>query len=146
MNSKSKGEKGQRIAIGELAKWDIDVAVPLTDNLPWDFIVIYNNKLLKAQVKSSSCNATGCTGSIEFDLVSNNWHSKTIKKYSESDCDLMILCDFDSIYLLSPEEFSGRKSFTIRKTASANGQLKGVNFHDSYVISEKRIREVIDSD
>ncbi len=141
MNAKAKGEKGERIAIGELAKWNIDVAIPLTDNLRFDFIIVYNHKLFKVQVKSSSRSVNN--GSVEFALTSNNWHKKTKKKYYESDCDIMILCDYDSVYLLSAFEFTGRSGFTIRKEVAQNGQTNRVNLHDDYVLSRKRIEEVL---
>ncbi len=143
MNPKAKGEKGERIAIGELAKWDIDVAVPLTDNLRWDFIIIHNNKLFRAQVKSSTQVTKGCKGSVEFDLSSSNWYRGTISKYTDADCDVMVLCDYENIYLLKPEEFSNRKGFSIRREPGRNGQTKGMNFHDDFVLSKKRIKEVL---
>lgn len=143
MNPKARGEKGERIAIGELAKWDIDVAIPLTDNLPWDFVLIHKGKLFRTQVKSSTQTPRDCKGSTTFDLSSNNWYKRTTKVYDEDDCDVMLLCDYDNVYLLQIEEFRNRRAFTIRKDASRNGQKKGMNFHDDYVISEKRIAEVL---
>lgn len=139
MNPKSKGEKGQRIVIGELAKWDIDVAIPLTDNLPWDFIVVYNNKLFRAQVKSSSQVPRESNGSIVFDLTTSNWYQGTTKKYSSNDIDIIILCDFQNTYLLSQKDFLGRRAFTIRKTASKNNQKKNMNFHEDFVLSKERL-------
>jgi hypothetical protein len=140
MNAKSKGEKGQRIVIGELAKFDIDIAIPLSDNLPFDLIVVFPNKLFKVQVKTSSYSTN--PGSICFGLSSNNWHAKTTKKYTEDDCDVMICCDLENVYLLLPEHFANRKAFSIRKTESKNKQNKGINFHKDFVLSEKRIEDV----
>lgn len=142
MNSKARGEKGQRIAIGELAKWDIDVAVPLTDNLPFDLVVIYQGKLFRAQVKSSSKGQKECEGSIAFKLTTSNWYNGDYKKYTKQDCDIMILCDYQGVYLLAPSDFANRRCFVIRQQVSRNGQTKGCNMHDDYVISAKRIQEV----
>ena len=144
MNAKAKGEKGERIAIGEFAKCDIDVAIPLSDNLPWDFIVVYNGKLLRAQVKSSTQVGRGCSGSVSFDLTSNNWNQKTIRKYDAHDCDIMVLCDYEHIYILGPKDFTNRKSFTIRHVPSKSNQRKGVNFHSDYVLSRERMRYLLD--
>lgn len=33
-NNKQLGEMGERVAIGELAKYGIDVLLPMSDNLP----------------------------------------------------------------------------------------------------------------
>ena len=140
MNAKSRGEKGERIVIGALAKFEIDVALPMTDNLPFDFIVIYEGTLFKVQVKSSSMSI--CTGSIKFDITSNNWQNKIKRKYDESDCDVMMLCDYDSVYILNAFDFTGKTAFTIRREEAKNGQTKGMNFHDDYVLSHKRIKKV----
>jgi len=142
MNAKAKGEKGERIVIGELAKFDIDVAIPLTDNFPLDFIAIHKNKLYKIQVKSSSISSSTSSGSIMFDLSSNNWYNKTNKKYTKKECDIFILCDYENIYLLGPKDFSERRTFSIRKEISKNNQSKNINHHDDYIISNKRIKEI----
>jgi len=136
MNPKEKGEKGQRIVIGELAKCDLSVAIPLSDNLPWDLVVISSNgSLLKAQVKTSSESVNN--GSVVFGLYSNNWYSGSTKKYDENDCDIMLLCDYENVYLLTPDEFTGRKCFTIRKEASKNGQSKNVNLAEKYLLANR---------
>ena len=44
VNKKNIGELGEQIAIGELGKYGINVAIPLSDNLPFDIIVYYKNK------------------------------------------------------------------------------------------------------
>lgn len=143
MNGKEKGEKAQRIVIGELAKLDINVAIPLTDNLPWDFIAVYNG-LHRIQVKSSEesrkINAT------EFSLRSTNWHKRTQKTYSAKDCDAIICYDFKdgSLYLLGVEDFSGRNSFTIRKSTSKGkgNQIKNANMHDDFLLTKERLETI----
>ncbi len=142
MNPKARGEKGQRIVIGELAKLGVDVAIPLTDNLPWDLIVIWNNKLFKAQVKSSGRSSKGCKGSVQFKLTTSNWYKGTEKKYSEDEIDVMFLCDYDSVYIIRPSDWLGRRSFSIRAAESRNKQSKRCNMHDDFVMSEKRIKNV----
>lgn len=140
---KTKGEKGQLITIGELAKWDIQIALPLSDNLPFDIILIYNKKLYKAQIKTSSRKNNNVEGSISFKLTTNNWHKKETYKYSKDDIDVMILCDYENIYLLSKDDFIDRSSFDIRKEISSNNQKKRINFHEDFIISKKRIYEVL---
>ena len=43
-NKKQLGEIGERIAIGELSKYRLDILLPMSDNLPFDFVIYYNNK------------------------------------------------------------------------------------------------------
>ena len=144
MNPKARGEKGQRIVIGELAKLDVDVAIPLTDNLPFDLVVIYGGKLFKAQIKSSCRAGSLSLGNIVFSLTTNNWYKGTKKKYTSTDCDIMFLCDYKNVYLLSSGEFSNRASFTIRQKVAVNGQSKGCNMHDNYVLSSSRLEKILE--
>ena len=136
-NPKARGERGQRIAIGELAKIGIDVAIPLSDNLPWDLIVIFEGKLLKAQIKSSK---------TEFDLRWGNWYKREKYHYSIGDCDIMLLCDYQNVYVIGPKEFINRSAISIRKEKSKNGQEKGTHSHNDYLLSVERLRKLISSD
>ncbi len=140
MNPKSKGEKGERIVIGELAKYDLDVALPMSDNLPFDLIIITPNKLFKVQIKTSTYRPN--KGAISFDLTSNNWNKKTVKKYTLDDCDIMICCDCINVYLLLPNQFVNKKSFSIRDAESKNNQEKLINRKEDFILSDKRIFEV----
>lgn len=46
-NKKQLGEIGERIAIGELSKYGLDILLPMSDNLPFDFVIYYNNKFYR---------------------------------------------------------------------------------------------------
>ena len=138
---KVKGEKGQCIVIGELAKHDIQCAIPLSDNLPFDLIIIHGEKLYKAQIKTSSYCNKQTKGSIAFDLTTNNWHQKVTKKYKKGDVDLFLLCDYKTVYILTENDFLGRRSFSIRTVATKNGQTKNCNMAEDYEISDKRIKD-----
>ena len=139
-NHKNVGERGERIAIGELAKYDIDILTPMSDNLPFDLVVYYNNKFFKCQVKTTSCKTKN--DSFVFNIESNNWYSKTIHKYTNDEVDVFILCDLNNIYLLKFDEVEGKSNFIIRNSIPKNGCLENVNFASDYIISEKRIKEV----
>lgn len=142
MNNKSKGETGERIAIGELAKFNIDVLLPMSDNLSFDFIIYYKNKLYKCQVKSTFQNSKDSDGSVHFSLTSNNWYSKTEKSYTADEIDIFILCDGKKIYLFKFDELKDKKTITIRKEPSKNNQIKRMTFANDVELSEKRLSEV----
>lgn len=139
-NRKQIGEIGERIAIGELAKFGIDILLPMSDNLPYDFVVCYNNKFYKCQVKSS--NHLTYNNSISFSLVTNNWYQKKEKKYTNSEIDIFICCDLNSIYLFKFDELKDKNNITIRYDESKSKQVKNINFAADYIISDKRIKEV----
>lgn len=138
-NKKQLGEIGERIAIGELSKFGIDILLPMSDNLPYDFVAIVNNKFYKCQVKTS---AKLVNGAIAFSLTSNNWQNKEIHKYTKEEVDIFICCDLQSIYLFKFEELEGKSIVTLRYTEALNKNIKGVHFAADYKISEQRLSDV----
>lgn len=140
MNKKGIGEIGERIAIGELAKYGINVMLPLTDNLPFDLVVFYNNKFFKCQVKTSTFITK--EKSISFSIRSNDWYKKTIKIYTKNEVDVWILCDLKNIYLIKFDENNSKNAISLRFSKPLNNQIKGIKYAKDYVISEKRIKEV----
>ncbi len=139
-NKKNLGEIGERIAIGELAKYGIDVILPMSDNLPFDFVVYKNNKFYKCQVKTTESRTIN--DSISFSLTSNNWYSKTIYNYSKEDVDVIICCDLNTIYLFRIDEVLGKKRLALRKSAPKNNQINGIHFAKDYKISQDLIDKV----
>lgn len=139
-NNKQLGEIGERIAIGELAKYGIDVILPLSDNLPFDFVAYINNKFYKCQVKTTD-NLTE-NDSLRFSLTSNNWNKGTVHQYTDEEVDVLICCDLNTIYLFPFEEIKGKQNIHLRTSLPKNGQVKGIKFTKDYVISEDRIQQV----
>lgn len=140
MNRKQLGEIGERIAIGELAKYGIDVMLPMTDNLPFDIVVYYNNKFYKCQVKTSR--TVSKEGSKVFDVRTNDWYRHTSYTYTREDVDVWILCDLENIYLLKFDELKCKSAISLRESATRNNQQNGVRLASDYIISESRIKEV----
>lgn len=139
-NKKQFGEVGERIAIGELAKYNIDVILPLGDNLPFDLVVYYNNKFFKCQVKTSS--RITKEGSTCFSITTNNWYSHKTHKYTKDEVDVWILCDGKDIFLMRFDENNTVGTITLRNTPPKNNQSTKIRFKKDYIISEKRIKEV----
>lgn len=140
MNNKSLGERGERIAIGELAKFGIDVLLPMSDNLPYDFVVDYKGHLYKCQVKTAS--VLGGHSGFEFTLTTSNWNKHETLKYNDGDYDVLICCDLNDIYLFRYDEVRGRSALTIRTIPPKRNQTKGINLAKDFIISSKRIDEV----
>lgn len=139
-NKKQLGEIGERIAIGELSKYGLDILLPMSDNLPFDFVIFTNNRFYKCQVKTTATKTVN--NSMSFSLTSNNWSKGTIHKYSSEEVDIIICCDLNTIYLFPECDVEGRNSIAIRSTIPANNQIKGINFAEDCVISFKRLEYV----
>lgn len=138
MLHRERGEMGELIAVAEFVKNRIGVAWPLGDELPFDLVLHWEGRLFRTQVKS----AKPRKGYIRFGLSSQN--STRYHTYTSADCDVMALCDYERVYLLGPDEFSGRRSFTIRMEPSRNKQTKGCHWHEDYVLSPNRIRRILE--
>lgn len=142
MNWKTLGEMGENALIGELSKFGLHVAVPLSDNIPFDLIVITDKKLFKVQVKSSSY-YTNC-GCVSFGIGSHNFYKAQRESYKKEDCDVFALYDLRSqkVYLITREELGDQKSFSIRLKEAKNNQSSNCNFAEDLVLSSKRIEEI----
>jgi len=140
MNRKKLGEIGERIAIGELAKFGIDVMLPMTDNLPFDLVVYYNNRFFKCQVKTSTFITK--EGSMSFDISTNDWYQHTVHTYTSNEVDVWILCDLKNIYLIRYDENASKKAIALRISPTKNNQHSKVRYAKDYLISQTRIEEV----
>lgn len=142
-NNKEIGEMGERIAIGELAKFNINVLLPMSDNLPFDFVIFHKNEFFKCQVKTTDKNKNDI---MRFNITSNNWNKHTTHKYTSEEVDVIICCDLETIYLFSIKEVENKNNIYLRKMSPKNNQRKGVKFAKDYVISEERIEQVLYGD
>lgn len=140
MNGKYFGEIGQNVVIGELSKFGVGIAVPLGDNLPFDLIVIVENRLYKLQVKSSSQGKKN--ESVTFDFASNDFYTGKVKRYSKEEVDVLVGVDLRTyqVYLFS--DFEKRRTMTIRLSLPKNGQTKNIHRHEDFVLTASRVKEI----
>lgn len=136
MNYKNIGEIGQAIAIGELGKLGIKVAVPLSDNLPFDLVAIIDTRLLKLQIKSSS--SLTREGAISFRISTTNFYKGTRKRYNTNEIDLLIGVDLldNHLYVFGPEIFTTSETISIRKTPPKNGQSVNIKMASDYILNK----------
>jgi len=146
MNYKSIGDIGVNSVIGHLARFGLGIAFPLSDNYPFDLIIIANNKLFRAQVKTSSRSEN--SESIEFKFVSSNWYNGKTKTYTTKDCDICIGYDIlrNRVFLFPVKDIDGKINFTIRYSEALNGQTNGINLAKDFELSKDKIKEVFDFD
>lgn len=121
--------KAEDMAASELLKFGVGVLVPLSDNMPFDLMLHWKGRMLRAMIRT----ARRRDALTRFSLP------------AAADCDVMVLCDDESVYLLKPNEFSGRRGFTVRHRPTKSGRSKGCNFHEDFVVSAKRIKDILDA-
>ena len=126
MNSKSKGNMGEAIALSEFTKRGIQVSVPFGDNARYDLIAEFNGKLNKIQVKY--CNQQIRNNSILCPCASSTNHT-TNKHYNTyvNDIDYFVfyLVEWNEIVIVPIEEIGENKSITFRKSIPTSGP----NYH-----------------
>lgn len=116
------------MAAVELTRFGVGVLLPLSADLPFDLMLHWKGRMLRAKIRTARRkNALTC-----FSLPA-----------AHTNCDVIVLCDEQSVYLLKPEEFADRRRFTVRHRPTRNGRTKGCNFHEDFVLSTKRIEDVL---
>ena len=141
MNKKEIGDMGCNCVIGELAKYGVGVAFPLSDNYPFDIIALAGNSLFKVQVKSSS---SLYQGAIAFKLTTSNFHNGKKYNYSSSEIDIFALYDLVNYkaYLVPFKDTIGKSTFNIRIMPPKRKIAISYNYAENYIISKERIREI----
>lgn len=140
-NNKQIGEMGERVSIGKLAQYGIDVLLPMSDNLPFDFVIFHDGKFFKCQVKTT--NEVNENNSYRFSLTSNNWNKQTEYIYNNDDYDILICCNLDDIFLFKFSDVEGKKNIYIRDILPKNNQIKGIVWAKDCVITENRLKYVL---
>ena len=139
MNKKSTGDLATNCIIGDLSKYGLGIAFPLSDNYPFDLIVIANNKLFKVQVKSSSRIIND--GSIFFSHVKTNELKNDY--YSSDEVDVFALYNLinNETYLFNFSSISNKSGVSIRLKPPKNNQCNCIYSYD-VILSKKRIKDV----
>ena len=142
MNTKAIGDIGVNATIGILAKYGLGVCFPLSDNYPFDIIIVRGNKLFRAQVKASS--ASHSEGSIAFNFETNNYYSGTRKKYSSEECDIMLGYDLlrDKLFIFPSGSNYNSISLRVENDIIQNSS----NLAKDYEVSAERIKSILNFD
>jgi len=141
INNKAQGEYAVKLAIGELAKYDIDVAFPISDNLPFDLVAIKDGKLFKVQIKSSTQSSEDL---VIFNLKRSNWWKKTSVNYTRADTDVVIAYDMidNAFYGFTPDDFEGKTALKVRKREVTSGQSKKCRYAKDCALNSERVEQL----
>ena len=145
MNWKTLGDIAQNCAIGELSKFGLGVAMPLSDNYPFDLIVIAGTKLFKVQVKGSSMDGS-VPNAVTFSMKRTNFYNGERKTYAKNDVDVYGLYDFKRNILHLIPYSDVNESISIRYDEVKNKNSGKYNFAKNTQITQQRVKDVFDFD
>lgn len=135
MDTKAMGNIGEAKFLCKCVELGIPIYSSFGDNERSDFIIDYNNKLLRIQVKTSGRSTS--EGSIIFDLVSSTVHRKNgVKhKYTIDEVDYFACYNLlkDEIYLIKNN--GDMSTITIRWLPPKNNQ-KNYNKAEELLLEE----------
>lgn len=133
-HTKDKGDKGLGFVIADLLSAGIQIALPISEHLPFDCIAISeDNNLCRLSVKYRTIDKTGA---IEICLRSS-WadrHGSHYKKHVKSDYDaIAVYCpSSNECYYIRIDEING-ESFMLRITEpKKHGNQKRVRWAKDY--------------
>ena len=127
-HTKDKGDIGVGCVMADLLKHDIQVALPVSEHLPFDLLAIHpRGDMLKISVKYRVMSKTGCV-KVESRSVWNDRSGTHHRRHSVGDYDAVaIYCpDTDECYYLRTCDLSPLCT-TLRITEPLNNQKSGVH-------------------
>lgn len=136
MNSKKIGNIGEAKFLSKCVEHGIPIYIPFGDNERADFVIEYNNKLLRIQVKTS---VKAKDNKMIFDLTSSTCHRKNGNRhrYTNAEVDYFALYNIErDVLLLYKAPKDTRTSITIHYSLPLNNQVKNINFEDDYLFEK----------
>ena len=139
MQTKAIGNIGEAKVLAALVEMNIPVYMQFGDNEPADYIILFDSKPYKVQVKTST---TYNGETVKFDLCSSNlYHQRgtTRHMYTIEEVDFFLCYDYttDKIFLIINQ--GNMTHITIRYTKPKNNQVSGVRFAHQYVLCAENL-------
>src|SRR5689334_5079994 len=103
MNSKRVGDLSEQAFALAALKHGLEVAKPLGDRLPYDFIVDRRGRLFKVQVKTA-WEKNGVLISAGMRNSISNQREVKHRWYSNGDFDILAVMDPNSVFFIIPGE------------------------------------------
>jgi hypothetical protein len=136
-NTKSVGDLSEIIIFCELSKLGLTVLKPWGDNCSYDFVIDFNNKFIKAQIKTGYARTKypGCICFNTYSLTTKNGHSYS-KRYDKTMVDI-ILVYFpinQKIYCVDINECTSER-IPLRLTPCKNNQKQKIKMAQDYELN-----------
>jgi len=108
MDTKLKGDIAEIEVQLKALKLGWDVLIPLGDRLPYDLVIVINNKFIKIQVKSAWLSENKGVYLIDVRRTKTNRREMKRKKYSNEDFDfgIIFISDLNVFYVIPVNIFN----------------------------------------
>lgn len=141
MGSKTKqiGTIGEQVVVAEFLKNNINVLLPIGDNLPYDMLIEINGSFKKIQVKTTEHIKDG---KMKFSTNKSNPYTKINKKYTVAEIDLFAFYCIENGYLgIMPVTDCTANDTILRINIPSNNQHTKVKMAENYEFN-KMIKEL----
>ncbi len=132
LTSNQKGNATEALFLAYCVSNGLTVSTPFGGNARYDYILDFEGRLLKIQVKT--CKISGDKTYIQFSCSSSHFQKKQHRntKYTKSEIDYFATFYKDEVYLVPVEECSRSKK--LRLETAKNKQKKCVNLATDYLM------------
>jgi hypothetical protein len=140
MDTKMKGDIAEIEVQLKALKLGWDVLVPVGDRLPYDLVVIINNKFVKLQVKSAWLSKEEGVYLIDVRRTKTNRRVMKREKYTNNDFDFAIIfiSDLNVFYVIPVEIFNSfAGSITLHEEVSRQRKPKSHAYREAWNLIEK---------
>ena len=142
-NTRRIGDVGEAYAIAKFTQAGFIVSKPLSENSPYDFIVDYNHKLTKIQVKTTEKVKNG--KDMEFELSRTNGFKCINKIYTPEEIDFYFLYCIENGWcgLINVSEVTKSGAVNIHMDFAKSCQQYKYKMHYDYEFANK-LPEIVD--
>ena len=119
-----------------------DVLIPLGDRLPYDLVIVINNKFIKIQVKSAWLSENKGVYLIDVRRTKTNRREMKRKKYSNEDFDfgIIFISDLNVFYVIPVNIFNSYAgAITLHEEVSKQRKPKSHEYREAWDLLEKYI-------
>ena len=135
MDTKMKGDIAEIEVQLKALKFGWDVLLPLGDRLPYDLVIVTNNRFIKIQVKSAWLSKKDDVYLIDVRRTKTNRREMKREKYSNDDFDFAIIyvSDLNVFYVIPVDVFNSfAGAITLHENISRQRKPKSYVYREAW--------------
>lgn len=141
MDTKTKGDIAEIEVQLKALKLGWEVLLPIGDRLPYDLVIVINNKFIKIQVKSAWLSEKDGVYLIDVRRTKTNRRVMKREKYNDDDFDFAIIFiqDLNVFYVMPINIFNSfAGSITLHENVSRQRKPKSYVYREAWDLLEKQ--------